>query len=151
MRHKVVEKPTERGLEREQKCGGGEPPRSKSPLSVSYHPRRSKLQSRGWAEQIATPRRRGVQKVGQAGYIEGDVAPRQGWWIVIRRTNSISRNASCLVLLKNSQSPILVFFICEMKYNFGKMFLVFKFYDRVLPVLYIKRRDMCKKNNNFYK
>lgn len=45
----------ERGLECEW-CGEGEASQFKSPLTTPYHPRLLALQSRGWAERIASPR-----------------------------------------------------------------------------------------------
>lgn len=133
MRHKVVEKPTEKKRERvrarAQGCGRGEASRSKSPLSVPYRPRQSTLQSRGWAERIVPLRSRSSAWSTKSG---ANRQRRRGCYatlgvvvVVIRRTNSISRNASCLVLLKKLAITDTSFSSVKRNIVLGKAFLVF--------------------------
>lgn len=118
MRHKVVEKPADERREkkrvRERRrgrfLGPNHPSRS---LTTPASRRYSHVAGRSGLHPLVLARRRGVRmEKGKLMIAGGDAPPRKGWWwwIVVRRTNCILRNASCLVLLKNSRSLIYSFF-----------------------------------------
>lgn len=113
MRHKVVEKPAEEGRERElERSESGARRRGKASPSES-HPSRtpfapascrfSHVAGRSGSHPLVFACPRGMQREGNADRARGDDASCQGW-NVVRRTNSILRNVSCLVLLKISDT-----------------------------------------------
>jgi len=113
MRHKVVEKPVEEGTEkgggrereRERKrkaeresarndATEGKPLRPNHPsrfLATPASRRRSHVAGR--SRSCAPSRPAWGMTGGEGRDVEGDDAPCQGWRIVLRRTDSISRNA----------------------------------------------------------